>query len=165
MVALNDALEVQAAMLPLELRQTSLLRTAPRQPNPRALQTALPTTPDDEVPWFAQSFESSGFETSGFQESTVADAAVSVAVPSASVTASAPLVEASPAQVASFDRAKVRPLLEIEREVVDYALRAFGGNVAQAARALQVNPSTLYRKIQVWTAAGEPTKVAPGAQR
>ena len=126
---------------------------------------ALPTTPDDEVPWFAQSFESSGFETSGFQESTVADAVVSVAVPSAPVTASAPLVETTPTQAASFDRAKVRPLLEIEREVVDYALRAFGGNVAQAARALQVNPSTLYRKIQVWTAAGEPTKVVPGAQR
>jgi DNA-binding NtrC family response regulator len=36
--------------------------------------------------------------------------------------------------------------------VVDYALRAFDGNVSKAARALEVNASTLYRKIQVWTA-------------
>ena len=44
------------------------------------------------------------------------------------------------------------PALElVEREAVDFALRAFGGNVAKAARALQVNPSTLYRKIQGWT--------------
>ena len=54
----------------------------------------------------------------------------------------------------------VRPLLDVEREVVDYALRAFGGNVAQAARALQVNPSTLYRKIQLWTASGAMPAVA-----
>jgi two-component system, repressor protein LuxO len=50
-----------------------------------------------------------------------------------------------------YDPAKVRPLAHVEREVVDYALRAFDGNVARAARALQVNASTLYRKIQVWT--------------
>jgi two-component system, repressor protein LuxO len=54
----------------------------------------------------------------------------------------------------SYDPARVRPLGDLEREAVDYALRAFGGNVARAAQALQVNPSTLYRKIQVWTAQG-----------
>jgi two-component system, repressor protein LuxO len=46
----------------------------------------------------------------------------------------------------------VRPLFMVEREAVDYALRAFDGNVSRAARALQVNTSTLYRKIQAWTA-------------
>ncbi len=45
----------------------------------------------------------------------------------------------------------IRPLEQVEREAVDFALSAFGGNVAKAARALQVNPSTLYRKIQGWT--------------
>jgi two-component system, repressor protein LuxO len=54
----------------------------------------------------------------------------------------------------TYDPAKVRALADMEREAVDYALRAFGGNVAQAALALQINPSTLYRKIQVWTAQG-----------
>ncbi|MGA8513995.1 MAG: sigma-54 dependent transcriptional regulator [Burkholderiaceae bacterium] len=64
----------------------------------------------------------------------------------------------SPAAISQPDR--VRPLADIEREAVDHALRAFGGNVAQAARALQVNPSTLYRKIQVWTAQGSLTQGA-----
>ena len=54
-----------------------------------------------------------------------------------------------------FLKEHVRPLQDIEREAVDYALRAYGGNVSKAARALQVNPSTLYRKIQVWTTEGE----------
>jgi two-component system, repressor protein LuxO len=56
--------------------------------------------------------------------------------------------------------ALVRPLAQVEREAVDHALRAFGGNIAQAARALQVNPSTLYRKIQVWTAQTQPSPSA-----
>ncbi len=51
-----------------------------------------------------------------------------------------------------FDPLRVRPLAVVEREAVDHALGAFGGNVAHAARALQVNTSTLYRKIQAWTA-------------
>ena len=54
--------------------------------------------------------------------------------------------------VPDYHPSRVRPLDAVEREAVDYALRAFHGNVAKAARALQVNPSTLYRKIQVWTA-------------
>jgi two-component system, repressor protein LuxO len=47
--------------------------------------------------------------------------------------------------------ARIRPLAEVEREAVDAALRLCGGNVAQAARALQINPSTLYRKIAAWS--------------
>ena len=157
LVALNDAIEVQASMLPLELRQPSLLRLTPRQPTIRNLPVALPAGPDDEVPWFAQSFESSGL-----QEPMALEASASVSAPLVASTAPTPIVAPAPASLASFDRAKVRPLLEIEREVVDYALRAFGGNVAQAARALQINPSTLYRKIQVWTATGDVAKVANG---
>jgi two-component system, repressor protein LuxO len=54
----------------------------------------------------------------------------------------------------------VRPLERVEREAVDYALQAFGGNVAKAARALQVNPSTLYRKIQAWSQIESPSVTA-----
>jgi two-component system, repressor protein LuxO len=61
----------------------------------------------------------------------------------------------SMAPVGRYDPQLVRPLAKIEREAVDYALRAFDGNVSRAARALQVNTSTLYRKIQVWTAQEE----------
>ena len=160
-VALNDAVEVQASMLPLELRQPALLRASPRQPNNRALPVLPPnrlqTAQDDEVPWFAQSFESSGFPEPAAPGAT---ASLDAQLPAS--TAPAITVATAAVSLASFDRAKVRPLLEIEREVVDYALRAFGGNVAQAARALQINPSTLYRKIQVWTATGDVAKVANG---
>ncbi len=62
-----------------------------------------------------------------------------------------------PAQAATqYLTSQVRPLDAVEREAVDYALRAFHGNVAKAARALKVNPSTLYRKIQVWTSMPGP---------
>ena len=162
LVALNDAIEVQASMLPLELRQPSLLRLTPRQPTIRNLPVALPAGPDDEVPWFAQSFESSGLQEPMALEASASVSAPDVSAPLVASTASTPIVAPAPASLASFDRAKVRPLLDIEREVVDYALRAFGGNVAQAARALQINPSTLYRKIQVWTATGDVAKVATG---
>jgi two-component system, repressor protein LuxO len=85
----------------------------------------------EELPWFAQT--------------------------SSGNTAPAPLaIQTVPN---TYDQAKVRPLGDLEREAVDYALRAFNGNVAQAAQALQVNPSTLYRKIQVWTAQGGLLKV------
>ena len=161
-VALNDAVEVQASMLPAELRQTSLVRLTPRQPTLRELPASLPAGPDDEVPWFAQSFQSSGLQEPMALEASASVSAPSVSAPSVASTAPTPIVAPAPASLASFDRAKVRPLLEIEREVVDYALRAFGGNVTQAARALQVNPSTLYRKIQVWTAMGDVAKVATG---
>lgn len=65
---------------------------------------------------------------------------------------SAILLAEAPAQ--AYDPQRVRPLDHVEREAVDYALKAFGGNVSKAARALQVNASTLYRKIQVWAAQG-----------
>ena len=161
-VALNDAVEVQASMLPVELRQTSLLRLIPRQPTIRESPASLPAGPDDEVPWFAQSFQSSGLQEPMARQAEASVSASSVSAPLVASTAPTPIVAPAPASLASFDRAKVRPLLEIEREVVDYALRAFGGNVTQAARALQVNPSTLYRKIQVWTAMGDVAKVATG---
>lgn len=66
-----------------------------------------------------------------------------------------PVPAGAPNLPQSFLRDRVRPLQDVERDAVDYALRAYGGNVSKAARALQVNPSTLYRKIQVWTTEGE----------
>jgi two-component system, repressor protein LuxO len=125
-VALHDGPTVEVAMLPASLRNSVL--SASTGPS-----TATPT---DEVPWFAQS----------------AGATAPAALDYQGVGQTA-----SPAPTGAkgvYDAGKVRPLDALEREAVDYALRAFGGNVAQAAKALQVNPSTLYRKIQVWTAQG-----------
>jgi two-component system repressor protein LuxO len=44
----------------------------------------------------------------------------------------------------------IRPLAEIEREAIEAAIAAFGGNIAQAAAALGVSPSTIYRKRVAW---------------
>ena len=39
-----------------------------------------------------------------------------------------------------------------ERRIIDTAIRRAGGNIGKAARALEISPSTIYRKIQVWQA-------------
>lgn len=63
----------------------------------------------------------------------------------AGVHRAAPAAPAAPAATPP-----VRPLAEVEREAIESALAAFGGNVPRAAAALGVSPSTLYRKKQVW---------------
>ncbi len=45
---------------------------------------------------------------------------------------------------------KIIPLATVERQVIEHAISQCDGNVVQAASALGVSPSTLYRKIQVW---------------
>jgi two-component system, repressor protein LuxO len=52
---------------------------------------------------------------------------------------------------ARSEKCQIRPLAQVEQEAIDHALQVCEGNVAQAARALQINPSTLYRKIQGWS--------------
>jgi len=45
---------------------------------------------------------------------------------------------------------QVRPLWITEREAIEQAIEACGGNVPKAAALLEVSPSTLYRKRQQW---------------
>ncbi len=47
----------------------------------------------------------------------------------------------------------VRPLADVEREAIEHAMRVFGGNITHAARALCVNPSTIYRRMAIWAGA------------
>ncbi len=123
-VALHDADLVRLSMLPATVRA------------PLAARQMDSKTDAEEIPWFAV-------------PDTDADA------DAASKPMASPAVPVVSAQtVITYDPQRVRPLDELEREAVDYALRAFGGNVAQSAKALQINPSTLYRKIQSWTAQG-----------
>ena len=49
------------------------------------------------------------------------------------------------------DKERIKPLAQIEREAIESALRAFSGNVTRAAKALQVNPSTIHRKMSAWS--------------
>jgi two-component system, repressor protein LuxO len=128
-VALHDGPVVLASMLPSAV-------TA-RQLTPVQSSTAAAS---EDTPWFA--------------------VPTNTAPPSSQAVQPAPTTGAFVTYAAtySYEPSRVRPIADVEREAVDYALRAFAGNVSQAARALQINPSTLYRKIQVWTAQG----VAPG---
>lgn len=48
---------------------------------------------------------------------------------------------------------KIRPLHEIERDVIEEALRRNDGNVPRAAAQLKISPSTVYRKLQSWNAS------------
>jgi two-component system, repressor protein LuxO len=128
-VAMHDGPVVEVNMLPAALTAKDAAYASITQP------AAL-----EETPWFAQPLDSS------------------LPAPLPAATAPAALAPVTQTTLNSYEPARVRPIADIEREAVDYALRAFGGNVSQAARALQMNPSTLYRKIQVWTAQG----IAPG---
>jgi two-component system repressor protein LuxO len=40
----------------------------------------------------------------------------------------------------------VRPLAELEQEIIRNAIAACGGNISEAARRLEINPSTIHRK-------------------
>jgi two-component system repressor protein LuxO len=44
------------------------------------------------------------------------------------------------------------PLWQEERRAIEAALAAFDGNIARAAAALEISPSTIYRKRQAWEA-------------
>ena len=45
----------------------------------------------------------------------------------------------------------VEPFAVTERRAIERAIAAFGGNIAAAAAALELSPSTLYRKKLAWT--------------
>jgi two-component system repressor protein LuxO len=57
----------------------------------------------------------------------------------------APASEASRRRVCEID-----PYWRQERKIIETALAAFGGNAARAAAALEISPSTIYRKLQAW---------------
>ncbi|WP_417685531.1 sigma-54-dependent transcriptional regulator [Roseibium sp.] len=44
----------------------------------------------------------------------------------------------------------IEPLWAQERRIIESALDAFDGNIAMAAAALEISPSTIYRKRQAW---------------
>ncbi|WP_295880136.1 sigma-54 dependent transcriptional regulator [uncultured Thiohalocapsa sp.] len=48
------------------------------------------------------------------------------------------------------DAAPIRPLKDLEREAIEQAIAHFNDNIPQAAAALGVSPSTIYRKRQTW---------------
>ncbi|HVT56677.1 MAG TPA: sigma 54-interacting transcriptional regulator, partial [Xanthobacteraceae bacterium] len=47
----------------------------------------------------------------------------------------------------------IAPFWRQEQRIIEEALKAFGGNAQKAAAALEVAPSTIYRKLQSWARA------------
>ena len=48
------------------------------------------------------------------------------------------------------EKEEIIPLWKTEKRAIENAINAFEGNVTRAAAALEVSPSTLYRKLQSW---------------
>ncbi len=53
---------------------------------------------------------------------------------------------------AGASRDTIRPLWEVERDAIESAISACGGNVSKAAAMLEISASTIYRKKQAWEA-------------
>lgn len=51
-------------------------------------------------------------------------------------------------------RATVEPFWQQERRIIEEALAAFDGNLSRAAAALEISPSTIYRKREAWAREG-----------
>lgn len=56
----------------------------------------------------------------------------------------------------------LRPLWEIEREAIERAIEACGGNIPRAAAILEISPSTIYRKKMAWDDLEDKTGGAGG---
>jgi DNA-binding NtrC family response regulator len=60
---------------------------------------------------------------------------------------------AAPAQIevqVTRARVEVLPMWRQEQRIIEEAIESFGGNIALAAQALELSPSTIYRKRQAW---------------
>jgi len=57
--------------------------------------------------------------------------------------------------------AGVKPLWEVERDAIEAAIQVSNGNIGEAARALGINASTIYRKRQSWMKAPGPVPAPP----
>ena len=49
------------------------------------------------------------------------------------------------------DRRNVLPMWQQEQRIIEDAIATFGGNISMAAAALEISPSTIYRKRQSWS--------------
>jgi len=71
--------------------------------------------------------------------------------PSASTGGQSALLRPAATSLADLiDQAPLVPLAEMERLMIDRALKETGQNVPRAAALLEVSPSTIYRKLQRW---------------
>ena len=130
-VVLQDAEEVTAAMLP-----PMLLRGVQPVGSPGTRGTAAPTP----------------FRLAEPIAEPMPDAMpMPEALPEPLREAQAPPAPAPAPAPASVE---IVPLAVMERRLIEAALAESGNDVPRAAALLQINPSTLYRKLQAWRAGG-----------
>jgi DNA-binding NtrC family response regulator len=63
-------------------------------------------------------------------------------------------MEAAPAPGIPVMRDLVLPMWRQEQRIIEDAIQSFAGNIALAAAALELSPSTIYRKRQAWAEMG-----------
>ena len=66
--------------------------------------------------------------------------------------ADAPVAPMLASEMLTADSLLGLPLAEAERRLIEATLALHGGSIPKAARVLDVSPSTLYRKIEAWSA-------------
>jgi two-component system repressor protein LuxO len=59
-------------------------------------------------------------------------------------------LSSEPAPSPAAERQTVLPMWRQEQRIIEEAIRSFSGNIALAAAALELSPSTIYRKRQAW---------------
>ncbi|VUD68995.1 Regulatory protein LuxO [Thalassocella blandensis] len=52
------------------------------------------------------------------------------------------------------DTQTIHPLWKVEMDAIDHAVKICNGNITQAAKHLEINPSTIHRKKQAWVKNG-----------
>lgn len=67
--------------------------------------------------------------------------------------AAQPVVEGF-ADFSNLQGNKIEPMWLQEKKIIEQAMALFGGNAAKAAAALEISPSTIYRKKQYWMEKG-----------
>lgn len=72
-------------------------------------------------------------------------------LPSTPAPAPTPAPEALPGTAAPLH---IRPLWQMERDIITEALHQCEDDVPKAARLLEISPSTIYRKLQQWKSEG-----------
>lgn len=60
------------------------------------------------------------------------------------------LKSAGTVAVAPSRETQILPMWRQEQDIIEAALSRYNGNIAQAAAALEISPSTIYRKKQAW---------------
>jgi two-component system repressor protein LuxO len=146
-VVLHDAQFVTLSMLPPTLLQEQSARPAQASPITPGEPKEMPT-PQFELPPVATTGRP-GATAPGEPVPALVSVPAPTPAPAASVQVPAPAAPFSPR------RADVIPLWQVERDAIEAAIASFDGNVPRAAAALEISPSTIYRKRQSWAGAGQ----------